>query len=215
MSTIRSSRHDRVMRIVLGLLSAAIFSFAGCGDTTSGTPTDMAATVNDLANMMCTGGPVAGPLDRHCYDDGGGNFLSVNPNLCASDAGASSGGFGDTRNNSAGNDDDCKYFVSFISSEGICATNRVYFTVSLKDAIKMQPIAHAQNVRLEVFNTTTMAPVSTATSMTSETAAGVYKIGPISFSSSGNYTIRFHFYENCSATPSSPHGHAAFFINVP
>jgi hypothetical protein len=216
MFTIARSLHDGLMRIALGLLSAAILSFAGCGDDTTTTPgADMAATVADLASMMCTGGPVAGPLDRHCYDDGGSNFISVDPTMCTIDAGADNGGFGDTMNNSAGNDDDCKYFVSFTTSGGICKGSGVYFTTSLKDSIMMQPVPHATNVRPEVFNTTTMAPVNTSTSMTSETAAGVYKIGPITFPSSGGYTVRFHFFENCTDTPSSPHGHAAFFINVP
>ena len=49
-----------------------------------------------------------------------------------------------------------------------------------------------------------------------EIAPGVYKVGPIVFDAPGIWTERFHLFEECSDDPDdSPHGHAAFFINVP
>ena len=49
-----------------------------------------------------------------------------------------------------------------------------------------------------------------------EIAPGVYKVGPIQFSRAGIWQVRFHLFEECSDDPDdSPHGHAAFFIQVP
>ena len=200
----------------LTLIATFMLAVAGCGDDTTVTPgQDMAVSLD--MSMMCGGGTVTGAMDRHCYDDGGAMFGMVDPAQCTVDAGPSTGPqFGDTMFNSSGNDDDCKYFVSFvISTGGICKNNGTFFTVTLKDATTMAPIHGATNVRPEVFNTATMAPVSTASSMTTETSNGVYKIGPVTFTASGDYTIRFHFYENCTDTPTSPHGHAAFFLHIP
>ena len=49
-----------------------------------------------------------------------------------------------------------------------------------------------------------------------ESAGGKYSVGPIKFDAPGDWTVRFHFYENCNDAPEdSPHGHAAFFVHVP
>ena len=46
--------------------------------------------------------------------------------------------------------------------------------------------------------------------------AGKHKIGPIHFDAAGQWTIRFHIYEECSELlETSPHGHVAFYIAVP
>ena len=40
--------------------------------------------------------------------------------------------------------------------------------------------------------------------------------GRSSSTRAGDWTVRFHFYENCNDAPEdSPHGHAAFFVHVP
>jgi hypothetical protein len=45
---------------------------------------------------------------------------------------------------------------------------------------------------------------------------GTYVTSPVTFDAPGEWTIRFHFFEQCAdVLPSSPHGHAAFFVNVP
>ena len=60
----------------------------------------------------------------------------------------------------------------------------------------------------------TIAPNSGQTTV--EQGNGVYKVGPIQFSKSGKWIVRFHFNECCSDDPmDSPHGHAAFWVNVP
>jgi len=36
------------------------------------------------------------------------------------------------------------------------------------------------------------------------------------FDKSGRWVVRFHFFESCSDVPDdSPHGHVAFYIDVP
>jgi hypothetical protein len=108
----------------------------------------------------------------------------------------------------------CSFFAWAGIGGGVCAGSDTFFTVTLKDAVMNQPIHGATGVRPEVFNTSSMAPVNTSKSMTTETSNGVYKIGPINFPSAGNYTVRFHFFEDCTDTETSPHGHAAFFVDV-
>jgi hypothetical protein len=45
---------------------------------------------------------------------------------------------------------------------------------------------------------------------------GVYTVGPVRFDASGMWTVRFHFFETCTDfAEDSPHGHAAFYLNVP
>ena len=199
----------------LTLVGILALAGAGCGDDTTSGGADLSA----LADMtICAGGPVSGAKDVHCYDDGGANFLSVDAAQCTVDAGADPGGggdFGDTMYGTSGNDDDCKYAVSYTIPGGICQNGDTFFVATLKDAIMNQPVQHADHVRPEIFLTSNGTPVNTSASTTTETAAGVYKIGPVKFASAGNYTVRFHFYENCTDTPTSPHGHAAFFVNVP
>jgi len=38
----------------------------------------------------------------------------------------------------------------------------------------------------------------------------------ITFDAAGDWTVRYHFYEDCNDAPEdSPHGHAAFLVHVP
>lgn len=189
---------------------------AGCGDDSTTGGADMSIPAD---MTVCSGGPVTGAKDNHCFDDGGAEFVAVDQAMCKIDAGDTSGGgddFGDTMYNTSGNDDDCKYAVSYsITGGGICRGADTFFVVTLKDAIMNQLIGGADHVRPEIFLTSNGSPVNTSASTTTETSTGVYKIGPVKFASAGNYTVRFHFYEDCTDTPTSPHGHAAFFVNVP
>jgi hypothetical protein len=216
MVRIRSARKDGFMTSLhrLAFVGLLAFAGAGCGDDTTAGGADM--SVADMS--MCSGGgPVTGAADNHCFDDGGANFVAVDPAMCTIDAGGGGGpgDFGATMFGTSGNDDDCKYAVSWsLSGGGVCAGFDTFFVVTLKDALMNKPVAGATGVRPEVFNTASMAPVNTSKSTTTETSPGVYKIGPINFPSAGNYTVRFHFFESCTDTPTSPHGHAAFFVTV-
>jgi hypothetical protein len=167
----------------------------------------------------CTGGPVTGAQDAHCVGDGGNQFIAVDKAQCTVDAGdgngdgGGAGDFGASMYNTSGYDDDCKYFVSFAVAP-ICENQNTFFIVTLKDAPQMQPVAGATTVRPEVFLSDTH-PANVSKATTTETSPGVYKIGPVQFDASGQWTVRFHFFENCTDIPTSPHGHAAFYVNVP
>jgi len=184
----------------------------GCGDDNNG-GADMAAG-NDMS-ICIGGGAVSGATDDHCM----GTFVTVDPSQCTVDAGDNTGGSGDdfgaTMSNSSGNDDDCKYFVSFTVAGGACVGTDNFFTITLEDATTKAPITGATGIRPEIFVTSNGTPVNTSSSHTTEMSGGQYKIGPIRFTTSGNYTVRFHFFEDCTDSESSPHGHAAFFVNVP
>ena len=45
---------------------------------------------------------------------------------------------------------------------------------------------------------------------------GTYTISPFIFNRPGRWVVRFHYFEECSDIPEdAPHGHAAFYIDVP
>jgi hypothetical protein len=172
-------------------------------------------------------GAVAGALDAHC----GSKVVKVNAGLCAAagaDAGADGSTLGsksfvaplhgdtpvdpNTRFNAEADDDDCKYRVKWTSS-AVAQGRDVSFEVTLTAKDGGGPVRGAP-VRLEVFlNDTHPAPNTSQTS--SEKSPGVYAAGPIRFDQPGRWTVRFHFNEQCADTAESPHGHVAFFVQVP
>jgi hypothetical protein len=120
-------------------------------------------------------------------------------------------------------DDDCKYDVSWTSTP-VCKNGNVYFTVKVtkragadgQPALSDEPPLTGASVSAEVVynDCATIAPNSHQTTV--DQGGGVYKVGPIVFDVSGNWNVRFHFNECCSDDPAdSPHGHAAFWVNVP
>jgi hypothetical protein len=166
------------------------------------------------------GGPVCGALDVHCADaDGGVTATAVGlcetgaaPDAGTPDAGAPISDYGETMFNAEANDDDCKYRVSWTSTP-VRKDANVTFMVTLTK-LADGTAATGAGVRAEVYltNTHPAAPPPQAT----EAAGGTYTVGPIKFDSPGDWTVRFHFYEQCSDVPEdSPHGHAAFFVRVP
>ena len=162
------------------------------------------------------GGPVSGELDVHCADAAGG-VMATTVGLCQTGAVPDAGAvpvsdYGDTMFNAEGNDDDCKYHVSWTSTP-VRKDASVTFTVTLTKLADNTAATEA-GIRAEIFLTDThpAAPPPQAT----EAAGGKYTVGPIKFDAPGDWTVRFHFYEECSDVPEdSPHGHAAFFVRVP
>ena len=72
------------------------------------------------------------------------------------------------------------------------------------------------SVDAEVVNTDCATIAQNSGQTTVEQGNGVYKVGPIYFQKGGKWVVRFHFNECCSDDPAdSPHGHAAFLVNVP
>jgi hypothetical protein len=200
------------------VLLGTVVSFGGsCGKSGS----------TDAGFSGPVGGPVPGAVDSHCNDPDAG--LIVQPTSTSSchptnvDAGTDTGcGYGTTMFNDEGDDDDCKYHVTWDSTE-IRKNEPVYFTVSAVHRTDFSPLTGANTIT-EVFvqsdpnnpcGSTHPAPNSNPT--TTETFPGTYLIGPILFDTSSNqWVVRFHFHEECAdLLPDSPHGHAAFYINVP
>ncbi len=132
-------------------------------------------------------------------------------------------GYGVTNFGTSAADDDCKYDVSWTSTP-ICENGNVYFTVTAKKragadgapALSDEPPLLGAAVDAEVVHSDCMTIAPNTCQTTVEQGGGVYKVGPIQFDKSGKWSVRFHFNECCSDDPEdSPHGHAAFWVNVP
>ena len=90
------------------------------------------------ATCSAPGGPVTGPADTHCQESDGGMITQVtgtcvtdsSSNAPPADAGVLGGDrYGPTNFNSVAFDDDCKYHVSWTSTD-ICENANVTFTVT-------------------------------------------------------------------------------------
>jgi hypothetical protein len=177
------------------------------------------------------GGPVSGSRDTHCALPGGGDGGIVVPrqSACAAPDGGTATStacaFGATLFGTMGEDDDCKYQVSWSSSpvfQGIDVT----FTITVTRLADGTPVSGA-NTQTEIFlgspvpsapcpDQTRPAPnPPTRTTTMERGSSGIYQIGPVRFDAPGDWTVRFHFYEDCYDAPESPHGHAAFLVHVP
>jgi hypothetical protein len=224
--------------IVVGLAAAVL---AAC--SSSDDPTTQTAP----AGLTCAsaGAATPGPQDMHCV---GVTPQVVNPASCAGpEAGTSGGGdggddcdYGATMfagNATAGqpvegDDDDCKYHVSWTSTP-ICVSSTlgVTFTVTVTNLTTGAPVTDipaTEGILPEAFIPETLdAACDTMTQHESPTGfgsahlfqttatSGVY-VGSVVFDQAGQWTVRFHIHEECSdALDDSPHGHAAFRITVP
>jgi hypothetical protein len=141
--------------------------------------------------------------DGGASDDGGG------------DDGGPNNPYGATHFGSEGDDDDCKYHVAWTATP-IRESVDVTFTVVAKNRVDGSPL-HGSPIRLEVFlNDTHPAPNTHQTSSEDPSTPGTYTVGPIHFDASGQWTVRFHFHEECAdLLDNSPHGHTAFYVQVP
>jgi hypothetical protein len=167
------------------------------------------------ASKGAVGGMVVGAADVHCTSEAG---LVLQPTSLASCnySGQSSGPviYGDTMYGNDGTDDDCKYHVHWTSTP-IYEDTHVTFTVSAtKLADNDAPLTGA-NTSIEAF-LTAIHPAPPLKQTTTELPPGTYTVSPVQFDTPGRWTVRFHFFETCDdALPDSPHGHAAFYVDVP
>lgn len=161
------------------------------------------------------GGPVAGAADQHCTSSGVPVVRAVKLSSCSgggADAGASPD-YGATMFGTTGADDDCKYDVTW-SSTPIRLAEDFTVTVTVTSRADGKAVTGAAT-RIEAFLSDVHPAPSTLPTVT-ETAPGVYRIDPIRFDRTGRWTMRFHFFDACSeALIDSPHGHAAFWVDVP
>jgi hypothetical protein len=121
--------------------------------------------------------------------------------------------YGPTRFNAESDDDDCKYHVKFTTSDVHRNENVTFTVVATQKATGAA--AAAANLNIEAFLSDTH-PVPNSNQQSIEGPAGTYRIGPVRFDAAGRWTVRFHLHEECADTlPDSPHGHVAFFVDVP
>ena len=185
------------------------------------------ASKSESTGTQSTTAAVAGAAATHCT---GKPVVVVDPAAChraetdaghdddAGDAGEADAGaapaneYGATQYGSEGEGDECKYHVKWTSTPvtkngdvtlAIVATHR-------KDSL---PVAAAKPYAEIFLNDTHPAP-NTAV-QTTETSPGNYTIGPVRFDAAGKWNVRFHFSADCADGEPSPHGHVAFFVNVP
>lgn len=114
---------------------------------------------------------------------------------------------------SEGDDDECKYHMTWTSTP-VCQGNDVSFTVTVVTKSDMKTPVTGADVNVEAF-LTEIHPASLADQKTVENPPGTYTIGPVRFDTGGKWTLRYHLFQGCDDGPQSPHGHAAFYLQVP
>jgi hypothetical protein len=196
---------------------------SACGDD-GGAPGDDGDGAGDDGGATGDDGGGAG-------DDGG---AAVAANAC--DYGATMFGPGSDGGGPVvveGDDDDCKYHVSWTSNP-ICQSLAlgVTFTVTVtylgtNPPLPVTNIPADEGILVEAFIPKTLnaacddmgvhyspTPFAPGHGLL-QTSPGVY-FGSVIFDQAGEWTLRFHIHEECSdLCANSPHGHAAFHINVP
>jgi hypothetical protein len=207
------------------LALTGLLSFAACSSSdTTGT------TGTGGGNTGTPGGPVMGTPDAHCGTKsqatsaaachpapgtGGGSTGTSTGAGGTTSAGGQTSEYGETLPNAEGDDDDCKHHLAWTSTD-IYRNTDVTFTVVASTKTDSKPLV-AGELNVEAFlNDIHPAPNTDIPQKTVETSAGTYKIGPVRFDKAGKWTVRFHIHEDCSdLTEDSPHGHVAFFVDVP
>jgi hypothetical protein len=221
------SRSARLVRFPLLLVLCGATGAFGCSSSSSSPSTTDSA--------FGSSGEVVGMQDMHCV---GVPPIVVNPSSCAGpaasadaeapagDGGAAISEYGNTMYNNAGDDDDCKYSVSYTDAPTVKVNETMTFRVVVKKLADGAPETGAAgsdggNVSIEAFLSTMGSHVLPNTpqpmkATESPAGSGIYTIAPIVFDQSGRWVVRFHLNENCADTlDDSPHGHAAFFFDVP
>jgi len=205
--------------VALARVSSLLFVFitvaagAGCSSSTPAATSDGGV-----------GGPVTGDLDTHCM---GKTPITVSADSCNippdPDAGAEPE-FGDTLFNAEGDDDDCKYHVKFtVMPQPIKVNEEITFKVTVTLKATGAPATGAVNaagdgIYIESFlsdRPTHVLPNPAPVFAETPAGSGVYT-AKASFDAAGRWVVRFHLFGNClDGAEDSPHGHAAFFFDVP
>lgn len=213
-------------------LTALLFVVApACSDSDDGKGSNGAGGSGGGGECKDGGGPVSGDADAHCNDDSGAP-ITQEIGMCSTGAqqrirllhenpgaGGAAGGEEEEsppRYGRQAYDDDCKYSVSFENSciqVGIPAT----LTLTLTRKSDGEPATGGTPDSPEIYLEDEPSHISPSTNIEApEGPNGVYAIGPVVFDKSGRWVVRFHFFETCSDVPEdSPHGHVAFYIDVP
>jgi hypothetical protein len=159
--------------------------------------------------------------DTHCIDPEGG-VIAQAVGACPAEADAAPAEDGgaeepmETRYGNEADDDDCKYHAVF-SNTCISLNKDVTFTLTLTKKTDGTPATGGNPDVLEAYLASDETHISPSNNFTApETSPGVYTIGPVRFDMPGLWIVRFHYFHECSDVPEdSPHGHVAFYVNVP
>jgi hypothetical protein len=198
------------------------------------------ATPATSATCASPGSVATGAADTHCVgvtpqsvsgascsisdagassDDAGSQ--DAGPQLTPGQCGESGPDYGATMYGTQGSDDDCKYQVSYTTTP-ICENDGTYFIVQATSLTNPgAPVTGACTFAELCLSDTHPAPAidyrpPTGSQKVVEGPPGTYTVGPVQFDAAGKWTVRFHFNELCcDVVGDSPHGHAAFFVNVP
>ena len=165
------------------------------------------------------GGPVSGLADAHCA---GVTPIAVNEASChpavtptdppppEEDA--------PVLYNAEGDDDDCKYHVSF-SSTPVRLNEAATFNVVA--TLLASPGTPATGASIDIESDAAdnqlhvLSPLPPAAAER-PAGSGRYQVGPVKIDAAGRWVLRFHQYEDCSdLSEDSPHGHVAFYVDVP
>jgi hypothetical protein len=115
-------------------------------------------------------------------------------------------------------DDDCKYHVKFSTTPVVVNTNLTFNVTVTKLAENNAPATNAALTLESYLADNAFHPIPNNNTKTTETPAnsGKYVVTPIKFDASGRWVVRFHLYESCDdILEDSPHGHVAFYFDVP
>lgn len=198
----------RTRRLTFPALSTPLVGLAllasGCGSSSDGP----------------VGGPASGLADAHCS---GVTPIVVNEASChpAGNTGTDPGTTDEEAPvlyNAEGDDDDCKYHVSFTTTP-VRLNQNVTFDVAATLLAAPGTPATGADIQIESYvsdNQFHVLPNTGSTTVETPAASGKYAIGPVRFDASGRWVVRFHLYEDCSdLSEDSPHGHVAFYVDVP
>lgn len=225
--------------VLFGLLAACS---NGDSSTPAGTGDHGGSDDPILASCSAPGEPTPGEADTHCQGvttqaTSQPSCTVADPAACDDASGNGAGDdacdYGATMFGTEADDDDCKYHLLWTSTP-LCEGN-VSFTVAVTDKSTGAPLTTSHvapgdsenQLLVEAYLPTQPIPAcdtmdSTHPSPTmlpylTETAAssGVYT-GVVAFDTPGEWTVRFHIQEQCDdVCDDSPHGHAAFHLNIP
>ena len=194
------------VRRLLWVLLATLAGGAACSEAD-----------DEPAACLDGGGPVAGPADNHCSaaQQIGQCVTGADATALAAQSDEEEEVMGIFYGREA-DDDDCKYHIRF---ENSCITQDqpVTFTVQLTRKSDGAAAPGADPDGPEIYLADDPSHPSPSNDFTAtEGPPGTYKIGPVVFDRPGRWVVRFHFFETCSDIPEdAPHGHTAFYIDVP
>jgi hypothetical protein len=163
----------------------------------------------------------AGTAEAGAKDTGALDAASAE-GLCGAPPGnipTASSDYGATMYGTEGDDDDCKYHVSYEATP-LCENDGIYFTVTAHYLTRDgAPLTGACTQAEVCLNNSHVGPAPwdvVGSEKVVEGPPGTYTIGPVQFDEPGTWTVRFHFNEFCcDVLADSPHGHAAFFMDIP